>query len=79
MKRNALLLLLLLCLLLTGCYKEVDPWPASVPIVTEAPPAILRTQPVTAVPTQEPSDMDFWIEEQPTQMPGGEAAPGFNG
>ena len=81
MKRNALvlLMLMLLCLLLTGCYQEVDPWPASTPAVTEAPPAILCTQPVTMAPTQDTSVENFWMEEQPTQVPGGEVDPGFNG
>ena len=98
MKRNVLLIIMLLmvCMLLTGCYKEVDPWPASLPAVSEQPPTALPTAEATVAPTAvpvavtlapfatsepmpEPPEDDFWADEQPTQTPGGDAAPGFNG
>ena len=98
MKRNVLLIIMLLmvCMLLTGCYKEVDPWPASLPAVSEPPSTAMSTPEFTAAPTAEPSAVtlapyvtsapaseipedNFWADEQPTQTPGGDAAPGFNG
>ena len=99
LKRKALLLLMLmmLCLLVTGCYKEVVPWPASAPMATERPPTAVPTAVVTMVPTaepvratlaplpppvtitEEPDEEDFWADEQPTLVPGGEVDPGFNG
>ena len=56
LKRKALLLLMMLvmCMLLTGCYKEVDPWPASAPVATELPPTAVPTAVVPMVPTAEP-------------------------
>jgi len=87
MKRNvlSLLMLILLSLLLTGCYQEVDPWPASVPVVPESSPTAVPTQeatvspPATVAPTQEQVEDNFWADETPTQVPGGDAKPGFNG
>lgn len=87
MKRNVLLLLMLmlLSLLLTGCYKEVDPWPASVPVMTESSPTAVPTPeatvspPATVVPTQEQVEDNFWADETPTQVPGGDVEAGFNG
>ena len=82
--RKSILLLLLLCLALSlsSCYKEIDPWPVSVPLNTELPPTITAT-PVpeaTGVPqpvyTQQPSD--FW-DVEPTEVPGGSVDPGLNG
>ena len=96
MKRNVLLLLMLilLSLLLTGCYKEVDPWPASVPVSTDLPPTAVPTQAVTVVPptaaamppspvpTQAVSEADeevFQTDEESIRVPGGDMDPGFNG
>lgn len=84
MKTAGLLLLLMLCAMLTGCYKDRDPWPASANSYTEAPP----TETVTvAPPTAEPVPaaapdveevQDFWADE-PTRVPGGSVEPGTNG
>ena len=87
MNLKALLLLMMLvtCMLLTGCYKEVDPWPASAPVATELPPTAAPTPEVIIAPTAtpqpvpEPAEEDEWADEQPTQVPGGEVDPGFNG
>ena len=49
LRKFALLLMLLaLAMSLSACYKEMDPWPVSVPLATELPP--------TAAPTQEPQE-----------------------
>ena len=84
-KALLLLMMLMMCMLLTGCYKEVDPWPASAPVATLAPttvPTLAPTAPVTPVPAEPtitPDEDDFWADEQPTPVPGGEVDPGFNG
>lgn len=88
LKTIGLLILLMLCTILTGCYKERDPWPASADFQTEetaAPPTAIPTAAVTAepvataAPTPETKEVqDFWADE-PTRVPGGSAEPGTNG
>lgn len=50
-RKTALLLMLLaLALSLTACYRDVDPWPASAPPVTELPPTAIATAEPTPTP-----------------------------
>ena len=81
MKRKAILLLMLLlmCLLLSSCYKEVDPWPSSAPVTTELAVTVTPTT-EAALPSPEPTTVETdWADEQPTAVPGGNTDPGFNG
>ena len=93
-KALLILMLLMVCMLVSACYKEVDPWPVSAPLATELPPTAAPTPEVTMPPTaeplhatlpppvtitEEPDEEDFWADEQPTLVPGGEVDPGFNG
>lgn len=99
MKRNMLktwlvLALLMLCLTLTGCYREMDPWPASTydtlmpdPTATSVVTADSTMIPAAPLQTQEPAvqpadaqeeEIDFWADEA-TPVPGGSVEPGANG
>jgi len=93
-----LLMLALTAALLTACYQDVDPWPVSVPPVTEAAPTAVPARVVdatlvprtTATPVAQPAAPvaqpaapvqtadDFWSSD-PTEIPGGDEAPGLNG
>lgn len=71
-----LLCCLLLCLLLTGCYTDVDPWPKSGETVITPMPSS------TSAPTLEP--MEDWVLPVPSDtplpmQPPVTEAPGFNG
>lgn len=71
-KLALLALCLLLCLSLTGCYTEKDPWPASDLPVTPT---------VTAVPydVQEPTESFQTPTPAPDQTSEPDAEPGLNG
>ena len=74
MKRKLALLVLclLLCLALTGCYTEKDPWSADF---------LPATPPVTAVPqdAQEPAQAFQTPTPEPVQTSEPAAEPGLNG
>lgn len=64
MKRFLLLMICLLCcLMLTACYQDNDPWPASVPM--DAAP----TAAVTVAPTQPPAEPVVYVTPMPEAEP----------
>lgn len=71
-KRLLMLLCLLLCLLLTGCYTEKDPWPASG--VSAAPkqetPTVVPIAPVESAAPEQDEAPAAVPEATPTATPG---------
>lgn len=77
MKRKLALLVLclLLCLALTGCYTEKDPW--AMDILTAAPAG--TAVPQGAQPAQEPAQAFQTPTPEPAQPSEPTAEPGLNG
>lgn len=81
-KKRLIVLCLLCAALLTGCYQDRDPWPASgdssQATVTPVPEATLITELAptptpAALPTSEPQDVPL------TEPPDTNAVPAYNG
>ena len=76
--------LLMLTMTLTGCYKEVDPWPASSDFATAVPPTAAPAASPTMAPaampdmpvhTQEPSALPVFDQEAEADFWADEATP----
>jgi len=78
-----IILCLLASLMLTACHTDNDPWPmdgvlsapTATPAVTQVPQATETMTPRTFL-TQEPV---VYLTPDPTEIPGGDEAPGLNG
>lgn len=76
LKRFLLLMICLLsCLLLTACYQDNDPWPAS-----NAPTeAVVTVAPETAAPANDATAVPLPTETAPVLTPVPDSEPGLNG